>query len=137
MELLSVFFALAAIVLLYFSNRLYVKKSVIGYRTHMAYYQEANSMRYCGMIGLLAAVLFVKAWIGFTLLAFVAVIFHLFVFKKIKKHKRSCDIALRDNESDKEKAHKAALNDYQNWLRHFFLCFIVIAIVAVIIKSYC
>lgn len=85
MELLSVFFALAAIVLLYFSNRLYVKKSVIGYRTHMAYYQEANSMRYCGMIGLLAAVLFVKAWIGFTLLAFVAAIFHLFVFKKIKK----------------------------------------------------
>lgn len=52
MELLSVFFALAAIVLLYFSNRLYVKKSVIGYRTHMAYYQEANSMSYCGMIGL-------------------------------------------------------------------------------------
>ena len=136
MELLSVFFALAAIVLLYFSNRLYVKKSVIGYRTHMAYYQEANSMRYCGMIGLLAAVLFVKAWIGFTLLAFVAAIFHLFVFKKIKKHKRSCDIALRDNESDKEKAHNA-LNDYQNWLRHFFLCLIVIAIVAVIIKSYC
>ena len=36
MELLSVFFALAAIVLLYFSNRLYVKKSVIGYRPHMA-----------------------------------------------------------------------------------------------------
>ena len=81
------FFALAAIVLLYFSNRLYVKKSVIGYRTHMAYYQEANSMSYCGMIGLLAAVLFVKAWIGFPLLAFVAAIFHLFVFKKIKKHK--------------------------------------------------
>ncbi|MFR8205377.1 MAG: hypothetical protein ACLU99_02850 [Alphaproteobacteria bacterium] len=73
----------------------------------------------------------------FSLLAFVAAIFHLFVFKKIKKHKRSCDIALRDNESDKEKAHKAALNDYQNWLRHFFLCLIVIAIVAVIIKSYC
>ena len=86
------FFALAAIVLLYFSNRLYVKKSVIGYRTHMAYYQEANSMRYCGMIGLLAAVLFVKAWIGFTLLAFVAAIFHLFVFKKIKKHKKSMEI---------------------------------------------
>lgn len=79
------FFALAAIVLLYFSNRLYVKKSVIGYRTHMAYYQEANSMRYCGMIGLLAAVLFVKAWIGFTLLAFGCRNISSVCFQKDKK----------------------------------------------------
>lgn len=137
MELLSMFLTLAAVMLLYFSNRLYVRKAVIGYKTHATYYNEANSMCYCGMIVLLAAVLLVKAWIGFTLLAIVAALFYLFVFKKIKKHKRSCLIALQDNKNEKEKAHKAALNDYQNWLRHFFLCLVVVAIAAGIIKSYC
>lgn len=83
MELLSVFLLWRQLCCCIFKQTV-CKKSVIGYRTHMAYYQEANSMSYCGMIGLLAAVLFVKAWIGFPLLAFVAAIFHLFVFKKIK-----------------------------------------------------
>lgn len=137
MGLLSVFFTLVAIVLLYFSNRLYVKKSVIGYRAQFTHYEEANLMHYCGMIGLLAAILFAKAWLGFILIAFVVVVFSLYVFRKIKKHKRTCRIALEKDESDKEKAHRAALIDYQRWLRHLFLCLIVTVIVAVIIKSYC